>query len=219
MIGSTWDSDFTERFFVLIEENQQVKRLTPASDGFQCAPPLPAQGEIRIEPKGRTPRGFVSQSLRYTLLPTEVRIKWPDGLLASGEEALIKFQPPQSFQACRAEKRIKPAGPGCWRVPPEVEFVEGRVSYQSRFTFPVYGAIHRFKIGGPTIKDRILWRESFTQKSQLILHLSPQQVGPYIEIGLLQQSDLRPSLTLSRVVPKNATLTISTEERLSWRKR
>ena len=207
-----WSHDFTQQFFVLIDNDQQRESLTPAGDRFQCAPLRPSQGEIRIEPKGRTPRGFISHALRYTLLPPEVRIEWPDGLLTIGEEAFIEFHPPQDFQVRWEDVRIESTGPGCWYVPPEVESVEGQVTYQSRFSFPIYGTIHRFKISGAAINDRILWRESFTQKSQLTLHFSHQEVAQPVEIGLLNGSVLQRGVILSHAVPNRATLDISTEE-------
>src|SRR5262249_9370771 len=134
-----WSQDFTQRFFVLLDNNQQQKNFTSTDDTFVWAALHPSQGEIRIEPKGRTPRGFIAQALHYTLLPPEVSIEWPSGLLTTDEEAIIKFHPPQDFQVLWEDKRIDPIEPGCWRVPSEVEFVEGQVTYQSRFTFPVYG--------------------------------------------------------------------------------
>jgi len=199
---------FAQRFFVLMNNTP----VSPANDKLHCAPPAPSQGEIRIEPRGRTPRGFVPQALRYTLLLPEVRIETPSGLMHPGEDAFVEFHPPQNFQVHWEDESIERIGPGRWRVPPEVEFIEGKAIYQSRIAFPVYGAIHRFKISSEAIKGRVLWRESFESKPEIKLHFSRQEIGQAVELGLLHHSNLAPSLRLAHVVPNNTTLAISTEE-------
>lgn len=207
-----WSEEIAPRFFLLMDSDSQKQSVPLSAPKLQLSPPLPSQGEIRLEPTGRTPRNFIPQKLRYTLLPTDVKIIWPSGLLNPTEEAVIQVHPANHFKLLWEDDRIKEIRPGCFRVPPTSEFVEGQALYQSNISFPIYGAIHRLKVIGPAIKNGIFWRENFTTKSHLEIRLSPDMAGQQIELGLLEDGGLKRGVQLTEYVPRSGTLSISTEQ-------
>lgn len=206
-----WCTDFADRFFVLLDDGGQRKAIYPSGETFCCPLSAPSQGELRIEPKGRTPRGFEAHALHFTLLPSNARIEWPIGLLHSGEEALIEFQPSEQFSVCWEDERLESIGPCDWLVPPTVDYVEGVATFRSSISFPVYGAINRFSISGQAIKEGVLWRTSFKQKSHLELNFSPVEAGQSVVLGLLANNELLRAVELSGCVPSHGTLRCSSE--------
>lgn len=200
---SNWSADLSQKFWIIIDDGSGERlcdeSLFRDTGNFHCHVTAPSQGRIRIEPRGRTPRGFARAELSFILLPDDARLEWPERLLQPDDDAIIEARPPEVFRVEWAHEEIEQIAPGRWRVPQNLNFVEGQVTYQNGVSFSLAGHIYRLALSGSAIRENVLWRGQLRRRADLQIKLSPSEAGQRIEFGALCGSQLINTVSLGAV--------------------
>jgi hypothetical protein len=126
-----WTPEFVNSY-MLVWDSSSRREVVPeplySGKGiFRLPVEAPAQGRIRIEPKGRTPRGFAETALDYVLLP-DAKIDWPGGLHEKSARVPISIEPAGKFAVEWQQSSIERVGASTWEVPPRLDFINGQVT-------------------------------------------------------------------------------------------
>lgn len=212
---TNFSPDFSQKYWIIIEDGSEEKpcdeSLFRDTGTFYCHLNPPTQGRIRIEPRGRTPRGFARAELQFVLLPGDARLEWPEKLLQPDDEAIISVYPPEKIRAEWAQEGVEEIGPGRWRIPPNLNFVEGQLIYQNDVSFSFAGHIYRLELSGSAIKENVLWLDQLKRRTDLQINLSPSEFGKRIEFGALCGEQLIKAVPLG-LVPDRGSLELNTED-------
>jgi hypothetical protein len=203
ILVNNWSADFAQKFLITIEDGSGKKfcdeLLFRSTGNFRCQITPPSQGQIRIEPPGRTPSGFERSELSFVLLPCNAHLEWPERLLQMDDDAIIMAHPPEQLRVQWSQEEIEQIATGRWRVPPNLNFVVGQVTYQNKVSFPIAGHIYRVALDGPAIKENVLWSSQLRQRADLQIKLSPAEAGRRIEFGALCRENLVNAASLGPV--------------------
>lgn len=209
-----WDPDFASRYVIIVRSANQTHAIPESyyqNKGLiRLDVPAPSQGMICLEPKGRTPAGFMGSELSYTLLP-HGRLSWPEGLHQPDEEVTITFDPAELFDAKWDQEKVTWIAPGRWNVPPYLDFAEGCVTYDGNITFSISGSISRIRIESPSIKERLLWHSDLEQRADLRMILSAAECGKRIDLGIVADGSFS-LVAKPPPVPRSSELIISTDD-------
>ncbi|MCU1267566.1 MAG: hypothetical protein JWM21_3884 [Acidobacteria bacterium] len=209
-----WNLGFAERYVLIQEDGTRQHRvpehLYRSQDTFHLplgSPPL--QGRIYIEPKGRTPKGFWQSPIDYVLLP-KAKLVWPIGLNGPDQSLIIELEPGDKFRAEWQQISVERIGPGQWRVPPKLDFVDGQITYQNSVSFHVAGAVHRFTVQGDIVQGQVVWQDRLRDRSTVSLSLSSAECGRRIDLGVADRQGFVKCIDLGPV-PRNSRLEVSTD--------
>ena len=214
IIIENWDANFADTYMLVCEEGSR-RRVLPESlyreiSAFRLEAEAPAQGQIYLEPKGRTPRGFVESVLRYALLP-DFKVSWPQGLYDEDARVSVGLEPAAKIHVEWQQSSVVQAGESVWEIPSRLDFISGQVSFADSVSFFIAGPIERFSIKGETVVDRRLWNECLRQRSKIYISLSASERGGQIELGIDDPRGFRKVIDLGPV-PRNCQLVVSTDD-------
>ena len=182
-----WTPNLANKYLIVVESDRERRAVSEplygVKESFQLDLVAPSKGTIYVEPKGRSPVGFVASALHYTLLPS-ASLTWPEGLHESEEEVSILVSPAEKLSVEWEQKEISPVSGGRWSVPTQVEFVEGLAKYEGDFSFSVSGPICRLKFEGDCIDQSVLWRDVLKAPSILRVTLSAAEIEKHVDIGI-----------------------------------
>lgn len=209
----SWTESFADRYLLIHDNGSRQQRLPEelyrSGGTFQLRVGPPAHGRVHIEPKGRTPKGFLESSLHYVALPA-AKLTWPTGLHEPDESLTIEMTPASKFRIEWQESLIEPIEAGRWRVPPQIDFIDGQVFYEKLITFNIAGPIPRLRLRGEALQDRILWQDNLKQRSQLVFSLSSEEADRRVDVGVADERGFIKCLNLGPI-PRNGRLQTSTD--------
>lgn len=170
----------------------------------------PSQGRIRIEPKGRTPKGFTESALDFVTLPV-AELRWPDGLHEADARVKVSFGPAGRFRAEWQQSSVEAIGESEWLLPPRLDFLNGQVTFDSSVSFTVAGPVYRFELRGEPIADGVLWNDRLRERAKLHLSFSSAECNGHVELGLVDGRGFSKVLDVGPVA-RNRQLSVSTDD-------
>ena len=208
------DANFADTYMLVCEEGSRrwvlPESLYRANSTFRLEANAPTQGQIHLEPKGRTPRGFVESVLRYVLLP-DFKVTWPRGLYAEDTRVSVGLEPAAKIHVEWQQSSVVQAGESVWEMPSRLEFISGQVSFADSVSFFIAGPIERFSVKSETVVDHRLWNECLQQRNKIYISLSASERGGQIELGIADAEGFQKVIDLGPV-PRNCQLIVSTDD-------
>ncbi len=214
IIIENWDANFADTYMLVCEEGARRWALPESlyrdNSTFRLEANAPAQGQIHLEPKGRTPRGFIESSLRYVLLP-DFKVTWPQGLYDEDASVSVSLEAAAKIHVEWQQSSVVQVDESVWEIPSRLDFISSQVSFADSVSFFIAGPIERFSIKGEAVVDRRLWNECLRQRSKIYISLSASERGGQVELGINDARGFQKVIDLGPV-PRNCQLIVSTDD-------
>jgi hypothetical protein len=209
---SNWTDKNAREYMIVAETANRIWRLPDENinEGHVKLDAGPSMsGSVRVEAKGKVPRGSVPPRLPFTLVRRDFHLLWDERLYSDSDRPDLILNPPGKLKVESADLEKQPSG--AWSIRPEVDHAEVQVTYEEKVTFPLMVPVFRLRIHGGLIDRGLLWRDALNERSELSIELSPRERNQHVEIGLINDAGYRKVCDSSRI-PSNLTLTLSADE-------
>ena len=176
LVVHNWSPE-AERLFAICLEDETGTTALPLPDAeghVKLRAPCPAEGFIRVIPKGRS-RKPVDEfpCLPFTVIPSAIRILGPRQLTSIDSECAISAQLPDGWSI--TWDRLTQSSTNHWTVPPQTWVVDGNLSFRG-ISVRVSWRVPRIDVRLRTRYDlpNVIWRDWFDMGATVDLHAPPQ---------------------------------------------
>jgi hypothetical protein len=176
LVVRNWSPEADRLFAICLEDETGTTVLhSPDAEGHvKLRAPCPAEGFIRVVPKGRS-RKPVDEfpCLPFTVIPSAIRILGPRQLTSIDSECAISAQLPDGWSI--TWDRLTQSSTNHWTVPPQTWVVDGNLSFRGIFV-RVSWRVPRIDVRLRTRYDlpNVIWRDGFDMGATVDLQAPPQ---------------------------------------------
>lgn len=209
-----WNSNFEQNYLVIIEEDEKISRLPKEfinNERLTLERDLPAQIQLKIEPKGKARRGFQMSELPLTILPKEFKLEWQQLLFAKEARPTVSITPADKIELVHQNDSVEEMNDGQLQVNPDVSFLELRLKYKPKVSFSLSIPVYRLDLQSDILISGILWQEALDEDSSFSLSFSPNERKQNTELGILVKGEFI-KIYDTKTVPNDLQLKISNYE-------
>ncbi|MBA3283594.1 MAG: hypothetical protein H0U27_00850 [Nitrosopumilus sp.] len=213
VIGN-WNENTLKDYFLVLKKDGISNRIPDdhLTDGvLNYSFEAPIQVQIKLEPKGKTVKGFLDSNLSFTVIPKDFKYYWRSILYEKAATPNLEIKLADKIEIVGQNTVLEQIGPGKWEILAEIEVLDLRLKYQDYFVFSLTVPVYRLIFTSEIIEDGMLWQDKLNRRSLIFISFSPNERRQNVEIGIIKAGKFF-KICDSKPVPSNLLLELTTDE-------
>lgn len=213
VIGN-WNENTLKDYFLVLKKDNISNRIPDdhLTDGvLNYSFEAPIQVQIKLEPKGKTVKGFLDSNLSFTVIPKDFKFYWRSVLYEKDATPNLEIKSADKIEIVGQNTSLKQVGPGKWEILPEIEILDLPLKYQDSFVFSLTVPVYRLTFTSEIIEDGMLWQDKLNRQTIIFISFSSNERRQNVEIGIIIAGKFT-KICDSKPVPSNLLLELTTDE-------